>query len=43
MQTFKKDEKLKAEMMGKKNLQFVLALFSICVYLYVFPINKGVE
>ena len=53
-----KDEKLKAEMMGKKdfiffdesfsedskkNIKFVLALFSICVYLYVFPIAKAMD
>ena len=53
-----KDEKLKAEMMGKnnfiffeesfsedskKNIKFVLALFSICVYLDVFPIAKAMD
>ena len=37
-----KDEKLKEEMMGKKNIRFVMVLFSIMVYLFIFPINKAV-
>ena len=36
-----KDEKLKAEMLGKKNIQFVIVLLSVLMYLWVFPINKA--
>ena len=38
---YTEDEKLKAEMLGKKNIQFVIVLLSVLMYLWVFPINKA--